>query len=198
MAKGFISLGLEESHSVGVMANNCVQWSVSSIATIFAGGLISGIYQTSSSDIVHHVAHMADMDILVVEDLAMLKQALGSKRSIKEALPMVKTCVMIKATEDQLVKGKYLEYAHLESLKIKRSDTRIVFKTDKTYIHDLKLFTAKTYGPVISWNELVEIGETAPNSILEDREKGLQPNKACMLIFTSGTTGPPKGDAIHF
>ena len=105
VAKGFISLGLEESHSVGVMANNCVEWSTSSIATVFAGGLISGIYQTSSPDAVHHVANMADMDILIVEDFAMLKQALGPKRTIKEALPMIKTCVMINAPKDKLLEG---------------------------------------------------------------------------------------------
>ena len=106
VAKGFITLGLEESHSVGVMANNCIQWTSSSIGSIFAGGLICGIYQTSSSDIVAHLAKTSDMDILVVEDIAMLKQAIGSSSSIQQALPSVKNCVMIRGSPQDLAEGK--------------------------------------------------------------------------------------------
>ena len=106
VAKGFIALGLEETHSVGVMANNCVQWTTSSHAAIFAGGLICGIYQTSSADIVLHLAKSSDMDVLVVENLAMLRQALGAKSTLKEALPMVKQCVMINASTEDLLAGK--------------------------------------------------------------------------------------------
>lgn len=68
--------------------------------------MICGIYQTSSADIVLHLAKMSDMDILVVESLAMLRQALGAKSSLKEALPMVKQCVMINASAEDLVAGK--------------------------------------------------------------------------------------------
>ena len=107
VSRGFIALGLEESHSVGVMANNCVEWTTASHAAIFAGGLICGIYQTSSPDIVSHLAKMSDMDILVVENLAMLKQAVGTRSSLKEALPSVKVCVMIEAPTKELNDGKH-------------------------------------------------------------------------------------------
>ena len=96
---------MEEFHSVGVMASNCVQWTTSSHAAIFAGGLICGIYQTSSPDIVLHCAKMSDMDILVVEDLKMLRHALGAKKNLKEALPMVKQCVMINSSPEDLLNG---------------------------------------------------------------------------------------------
>ena len=107
VSRGFIALGLEESHSVGVMANNCVEWTTASHAAIFAGGLICGIYQTSSPDIVSHLAKMSDMDILVVENLAMLKKAIGTRSSLKEALPSVKVCVMIEAPTKELNDGKH-------------------------------------------------------------------------------------------
>uniref|UniRef100_T1J7B1 long-chain-fatty-acid--CoA ligase n=1 Tax=Strigamia maritima TaxID=126957 RepID=T1J7B1_STRMM len=46
---------------------------------------------------------------------------------------------------------------------------------------------------VISWQDLLSIGQTLPDEILEKRIKGLAINQCCGLIYTSGTTGNPKG-----
>ena len=65
-------------------------------------GLICGIYPTSSHQVASHICQTADTDILVIEDMALLKQAMGGKATIKEALPSVKTVVMIEATEEDM------------------------------------------------------------------------------------------------
>ena len=65
-------------------------------------GLICGIYPTSSDQVASHICQTADTDILVIEDMALLKQAMGGKATIKEALPSVKTVVMIEATEEDM------------------------------------------------------------------------------------------------
>ena len=49
-----------------------------------------------------HICQTADTDILVIEDMALLKQAMGGKATIKEALPSVKTVVMIEASEEDM------------------------------------------------------------------------------------------------
>ena len=41
-------LGLTPLHGVGIMAHNHPNWFVSSLASIFAGGLSCGIYTTNS------------------------------------------------------------------------------------------------------------------------------------------------------
>ena len=48
-------------------------------------------------------------------------------------------------------------------------------------------------GHVITWDQLKSLGEGHSNSVLEQREINQEVNKACMVIFTSGTTGLPKG-----
>ena len=65
-------------------------------------GLICGIYPTSSHQVASHICQTADTDILVIEDMALLKQAMGGKATIKEALPSVKTVVMIEAAEEDM------------------------------------------------------------------------------------------------
>ena len=48
-------------------------------------------------------------------------------------------------------------------------------------------------GHVITWDQLKSLGEGQSNSVLDQREMRQEVNKACMVIFTSGTTGLPKG-----
>ncbi len=47
---------------------------------------------------------------------------------------------------------------------------------------------------VLSWSELMELGRSAPDLPLEETLASMAPNQACLLLYTSGTTGPPKGD----
>ncbi|MFQ5524623.1 MAG: AMP-dependent synthetase/ligase [Thermoanaerobaculia bacterium] len=45
---------------------------------------------------------------------------------------------------------------------------------------------------VLSWQELLAIGDTVPASELEARIEAQDPDDLATLIYTSGTTGPPK------
>ena len=60
-------------------------------------------------------------------------------------------------------------------------------------LHDSISILAKRLGNVISWEDMMRIGEEEPDEELNLREKTQSVNKACMYIYTSGTTGPPKG-----
>ena len=52
---------------------------------------------------------------------------------------------------------------------------------------------ANEYGSVISWKSVLDLGKENSDRELEIREKNQVVNKACMYMYTSGTTGPPKG-----
>uniref|UniRef100_T1IW95 long-chain-fatty-acid--CoA ligase n=1 Tax=Strigamia maritima TaxID=126957 RepID=T1IW95_STRMM len=49
---------------------------------------------------------------------------------------------------------------------------------------------------VISWEDLMRIGQSVPDDVLERRIKGIAINQCCCVIYTSGTTGNPKGVMI--
>jgi len=46
---------------------------------------------------------------------------------------------------------------------------------------------------VISWDDLMDMGDAEDDDELESRISNLAPNMCCHLVYTSGTTGPPKG-----
>jgi len=55
-------------------------------------------------------------------------------------------------------------------------------------------YSGKPSAPgVLSWEELLDIGDGETDDQLEERISGLAPNLCCHLVYTSGTTGPPKG-----
>ena len=51
----------------------------------------------------------------------------------------------------------------------------------------------KLAGNVLHWDDFIEQGKHINDRILDEKEKNQAINKACMLMYTSGTTGPPKG-----
>merc|ERR1712045_71441 len=46
---------------------------------------------------------------------------------------------------------------------------------------------------VLSWQSLLELGKAQDDSILIERLEAQAVNQACTLVYTSGTTGNPKG-----
>ena len=48
---------------------------------------------------------------------------------------------------------------------------------------------------IISWQQLLKIGkEDTNNDAVLERQKKMSINECCVLVYTSGTTGNPKGN----
>ena len=66
----------------------------------------------------------------------------------------------------------------------------------KDDLKDLKAIVQYTGTPehpgVLSWQELMNKGKEASDEALEERLKQIVINQCCHLVYTSGTTGPPK------
>uniref|UniRef100_A0AAY4EHA0 Long-chain-fatty-acid--CoA ligase ACSBG1 n=1 Tax=Denticeps clupeoides TaxID=299321 RepID=A0AAY4EHA0_9TELE len=88
-AKGFLKLGLERFHSVAILGFNSAEWFISAVGTVFAGGIMTGIYATNSPEACHYVANDSRANIIVVENQKQLDKIL----QIKENLPHLKAIV---------------------------------------------------------------------------------------------------------
>ena len=71
------------------------------------------------------------------------------------------------------------------------------FSLSKDELNELKAIIQYTGMPkvpdVLSWQELLHLGENEPDDELNECLKQIAINQCCHLIYTSGTTGHPKG-----
>lgn len=60
-------------------------------------------------------------------------------------------------------------------------------------LHIIQYTGEPTEAGVLSWSQLLDIGKGEKEVELDNRLEKLSPNLCCHLVYTSGTTGPPKG-----
>jgi len=149
-AKSLIYLGLKPRSTVSAMGFNSPQWMYTIYGTIFAGGVINGIYTTNSPDACEFVLTDSGTEIVVVENKIYL---------------------------DRIMKG------------IKNTNVKYIILYGEA--------VQNTYnGLVKSWDEFIQQGLNISDDVLNERLRGIAPNKCAALIYTSGTTGNPKGAMI--
>nr|XP_060473456.1 long-chain-fatty-acid--CoA ligase ACSBG1 isoform X3 [Panthera onca] len=82
-------LGLEQAHSVAILGFNSPEWFFSAVGTVFAGGIVTGIYTTSSPEACQYIAHDSRANIIVVDTQKQLEKIL----KIWKNLPHLKAVV---------------------------------------------------------------------------------------------------------
>nr|XP_003938899.1 long-chain-fatty-acid--CoA ligase ACSBG2 isoform X1 [Saimiri boliviensis boliviensis]XP_003938900.1 long-chain-fatty-acid--CoA ligase ACSBG2 isoform X1 [Saimiri boliviensis boliviensis]XP_010347821.1 long-chain-fatty-acid--CoA ligase ACSBG2 isoform X1 [Saimiri boliviensis boliviensis] len=88
-AKSLIKLGLERFHGVGILGFNSVEWFITALGTILAGGLCVGIYATNSAEACQHAITDAKVNILLVENDQQLQKILSIPQSSLEPLKAI-------------------------------------------------------------------------------------------------------------
>ncbi|KAM6201944.1 long-chain-fatty-acid--CoA ligase ACSBG1 isoform 2-T2 [Rhynchocyon petersi] len=146
-AKGFLKLGLERAHSVAILGFNSPEWFFSAVGTVFAGGIVTGIYTTSSPEACQYIAHDSRANIIVVDTQKQLEKIL----KIWKHLPHLKAVVIYQEPPPKKMTNVY------------------------------------------TMEEFMELGNEVPEEALDTIISAQQPNQCCALVYTSGTTGSPKG-----
>ncbi|KAM9312859.1 long-chain-fatty-acid--CoA ligase ACSBG1 [Gastrophryne carolinensis] len=122
-AKSFLKLGLKRFYSVGILGFNSPEWFISAVGTVFAGGIMTGIYTTNSPEACHYVASDCRANIIVVENQKQLEKIL----QIWEKLPHLKAVVQYKGSlqvkrpdlytwDEFLELGKDISEEHLDDI----------------------------------------------------------------------------------
>ncbi|XP_031812628.1 long-chain-fatty-acid--CoA ligase ACSBG1 isoform X1 [Sarcophilus harrisii] len=146
-AKGFLKLGLERVHSVAILGFNSAEWFISAVGAVFAGGILTGIYTTSSPEACQYIAHDCKANVILVDSQKQLEKIL----KIWKNLPYLKAVVMYRETPAERIPNVY------------------------------------------TMEDFLEIGNEVPDVTLDVILNSQKPNQCCVLVYTSGTTGNPKG-----
>ncbi|XP_057185821.1 long-chain-fatty-acid--CoA ligase ACSBG1 [Triplophysa rosa] len=102
-AKSFLKLGLERFHSVAILGFNSSEWFISAVGTVFAGGIMMGIYATNSPDACLYVASDSRANIIVVENQKQLDKIL----QLKGQLPHLKAIVQYSGSLQEKLPNVY-------------------------------------------------------------------------------------------
>uniref|UniRef100_A0A673A7S6 Long-chain-fatty-acid--CoA ligase ACSBG2 n=1 Tax=Sphaeramia orbicularis TaxID=375764 RepID=A0A673A7S6_9TELE len=114
-AKSFLKLGLQRYHGVGILGFNSVEWFISDIGAILAGGFAVGIYTTNSPEACQYVAENCKANIIVVENHKQLQKIL----QVEDKLPHLKAIIQYK---DALKEKRPNLYSWAEFMELGRDE----------------------------------------------------------------------------
>ncbi|XP_064336738.1 long-chain-fatty-acid--CoA ligase ACSBG1 isoform X1 [Camelus dromedarius] len=103
VAKGFLKLGLERAHSVAILGFNSPEWFFSAVGTVFAGGIVTGLYTTSSPKACQYIAYDSRANIIVVDTQKQLEKIL----KIWKNLPHLKAVVTYREPPSKKMPNVY-------------------------------------------------------------------------------------------
>jgi len=169
-ACALLAKGLTRGASVAILAGNIPEWTIVDIATIADGGVGVGIYPTSSPEQCEYIINHSDAEFVFVDTKEQLEKILASDAPF----PKIKAIICLGETYDwrfDLITKKKKLFWGIET-----------FET-----HEVKIYR---------YSEFIEIGkENYEEFHLHVEEIGFnsKPNDTAIMVYTSGTTGQPKG-----
>jgi long-chain acyl-CoA synthetase len=90
IGNGLLSLGFSARETASVLSNTNVEWVLSDLAILSAGGVANGIYPTDAAEQVHYLCEDSSTTILFVEDDEQLDKAL----EVRQRLPKLRKIVV--------------------------------------------------------------------------------------------------------
>ncbi|MCD9188002.1 MAG: AMP-dependent synthetase/ligase [Pyrinomonadaceae bacterium] len=170
-ACALLAKGLTKGASVAILAGNVPEWTIVDIATIAAGGVGVGIYPTSSAEQCEYIIDHSDAEFLFVDTKAQLEKILASY----EPFPKIKAIICLEETYD---KGKF---------DLVTSKKKIFWEVYTFQSHEIDIFDYKDFLYFGRENR----AELQPK--VEEIGFNLKSDETAIMVYTSGTTGKPKG-----
>jgi fatty-acyl-CoA synthase len=170
-AKGLLSLGLEKGEHLAVWASSIPQWIVTQIAAAKIGAPFVTINSQYQIEELRYVLQYSDTRTLVLMEK---DQHTNYLKMLTELCPS-----LIDSRPDRL---RFEAFPRLKE----------VILIPEPAVEEGDVSETSCQG-TYSFQQILKRGERIPDEVLAKRQQLCQPEDILKLVFTSGTTGAPKG-----
>lgn len=163
VAKGLMHLGVARGDVVGIWMTNSIDWAICQFAIYRTGAMLLPLYSYYRGSELEYALRQAEVRVLVMSDSFVGK--IDALGILLESMPSLTQC----PREDLILEG----FPALRSV--------VVVEESRSLPSRYK------------WAELTELGRQVSDAELLGRELELTPFDVMNIMYTSGTTGFPKG-----
>ncbi|XP_026194448.1 long-chain-fatty-acid--CoA ligase ACSBG2 [Cyclospora cayetanensis] len=171
-AKALMHLGAPRLCRVAIMGCNAAAWAISFYGTIFSGGVAVGVYTTNNEEACKYVIEHSQCFLAVVDTAEnALKMLAVRKRQLQQ---------LQQEQQEQKREGRLLAGGSrvLQQIVVYRDQVPPSLAAE---------------GVVVSFDDFLSLGRGVKDSDLSVRMEQQKPGSCCTVVYTSGTTGNPKG-----
>ncbi|KAM0896317.1 hypothetical protein ACQ4PT_023277 [Festuca glaucescens] len=169
-------LGVQPGSRVGIYGANCPQWLVAMQACNGYSIICVPLYDTLGAGAIDYIIDHAEIDVVFIQD-----------KKIKEVKPnlLSELDTFRISSEFGFDSISYLQILSPNCISATRLKALVAFtRANNEQIKDAKQIGIEVY----SWNDFFKMGKDKPAKPCPP-----QPNDTCTIMYTSGTSGQPKG-----